>query len=82
MTVAQVRQAEPAGDVEVMFLESSRIYAVHASHSARDRVVALLREATTLHEIVRVTLPRVDSAEILDVQPYPEPEQRHSRRRL
>ena len=61
---------------------SSRIYAVHATHSSRERIVALLREATDLQAIVRVTPPRVDSAEILDVQPDRAPEPRHSRRRL
>ena len=68
MTVAHVRRADRAGDVEVMFLESSRIYAVRATNRARDRIVTLLREAARRHLVVRVTLPRVDSAEILDVQ--------------
>lgn len=68
MTVAHVRQAERAGDVEVMFLESSRIYAVRATNRARDRIVTLLREAAKLHPIVHVTLRRVDSEEILDVR--------------
>jgi hypothetical protein len=54
MTVARLR--EGAGDNEVMFLESARIYALPRAHPRHDAALRLLRDALAAGRPLRVRL--------------------------
>lgn len=45
MTVAHLRESEEADHVEVMFLESARIYTLRSDNPAFDQALRLLRDA-------------------------------------
>lgn len=68
MTVAQLRPAANGSDIEVMFLESSRIYSVRATNPARDRIVVTLQDALNSHKPLSVTFSPIKGGEISDVQ--------------
>jgi len=60
MTVARIRERNDAA-VEVMFLESVRIYKLYRQHPAFDRILRLLRDTLEARRALTVTLASVDS---------------------
>ena len=68
MTVAQLRPAANGDDTEVMILESSRIYAVRATNSARNRIVAVLQDAMNCRRPLSVTFSPIKGGDISDVR--------------
>lgn len=68
LTVARIRGSEEADHVEVLFLESARIYVLERARPDFDQLLARLREG---HK-VRITTAPPDSDVIEDVQPCPQ----------
>jgi hypothetical protein len=66
-TVAGVRGSEDVGHVEVLFLESARIYRLEKTRPDFDRLVGRLREG----ERVRIAVAPPDGSAIEDVQSRP-----------
>lgn len=64
LTVAKVRTPEGADHVEVLFLESARIYRLATARADIDQVLARLHEGGT----VRVILASWDTDVVADVQ--------------
>jgi hypothetical protein len=56
MTAANIRELKGAEYVEVMFLESARIYKVFQSNSKYEEILKRLREAVNKRHLVRVQL--------------------------
>ena len=67
MTVANIREDDQAGDLEVVFLESARFYRLSRVHPSFDRLAELLRNALTEQRPVRVSIPSWESDVIDDV---------------
>jgi hypothetical protein len=67
MTVARVRARPGADGVEVMFLESARIYALRRTHPRFEAILALLRDDRASRRVMTVTLASPDSDVIEDV---------------
>jgi hypothetical protein len=68
LTVAHIRSREGADHVEVMFLESARIYKLLMEQPGLDELLERLREAEQAGRAVRVGLASLDSDLIKDVQ--------------
>jgi hypothetical protein len=68
LTVARVRERPGVEFVEVMFLESARIFRLSRSHGRFGELLAKLREAEEAKREVRVTLTEAWGGEIEDVQ--------------
>lgn len=69
MTVARVRQRAGADSVDVMFLESARIYKVPKAHPRVQAILDKLTDAMSQHRAVMVTLASHASDVIQDVTP-------------
>lgn len=69
MTVAHIREPKGADDVEVMFLESARIYRLPRAHPRYARMTRLLREAMSSGRALKIMLASPESDVIEDVQP-------------
>lgn len=65
ITVAQVRETPDAGHVEVLFLESARIYRLEKENPAFEEALGLLRAASAGGGRVRVDLASID-AEVIE----------------
>jgi hypothetical protein len=68
LTVAHVRSREDAEHVEVLFLESARIYTLPMKQPASDELLQRLHNAEREGRRVRVGLAALDSDVIQDVQ--------------
>lgn len=68
LTVARVRTPEEADYVEVLFLESARVYELRRDRSDFDGLIALLRAAELDGRPIKVGFASLDSDEIQDVQ--------------
>jgi hypothetical protein len=68
LTVAHIRSREGADHVEVMFLESARIYKLLMEQPGLDELLERLRKAEQAGRAVRVGLASLDSDLIKDVQ--------------
>ena len=68
LTVAHVREPSGKDFVEVMFLQSARIFRLSRLHDRFDRLVSTLREAEAAGQSVRVTLTTPHGGEIDDVE--------------
>lgn len=68
MTVAHVRPGPGEVLVEVLFLESPRIYRLLAAHPDFDRLRALLHGAITTGRAVKVRLAALDGDVIQDAR--------------
>jgi hypothetical protein len=68
LTVARVRDQPALDYVEVMFLESARIYRLSKSHERFEQLLARLRHAEAGGEVSRVTLATPESGDIVDVE--------------
>ncbi|MGQ0641568.1 MAG: hypothetical protein ACT4P6_12510 [Gemmatimonadaceae bacterium] len=66
MTVARVR--ERPDHVDVVFLESARIYKLSRAHPRLDSILAQLRNALERRRVVRVQVASNGDATIEDVQ--------------
>lgn len=71
LTVAHIRSREDGDDVEVLFLESARIYKLLAKQPGREELLERLRAAEVERRPVRVGLASLDSDVIEDVQAAP-----------
>jgi len=69
LTIAHVRQRSPTADVEVMFLESARIYRLPISRPHFESVLAQLTTAKDRDQRVLVHFSADDSGAIDDVRP-------------
>ena len=69
MTVARIRERPGADSVDVMFLESARVYRLVRSHPRFDHILASLRDALARRRPLTVRLPALDSGDIDDVEP-------------
>lgn len=69
LTVARVRTLEGADHVEVLFLESARIYRLPNDFPGFDRLLECLRNAESSKRPVRVSLASLSSEIIRDVVP-------------
>ena len=69
MTVARIRERTGADSVDVMFLESARVYKLARSHPGFDRILGQLRDAMARRRPLKIRLPSLDSDVIDDVQP-------------
>ena len=67
MTVAHIRERREAASVDVMFLESARVYKLPRAHPSFDRVLGQLRDAVAHRRVLHVTLVSPDSEIIEDV---------------
>ena len=67
LSVARVRGSEEADHVEVLFLESARIYLLERSRPDFDQLLDRLREG----QRVRITIAPPDGDVIEDVQALP-----------
>ena len=68
MTVAQIREQKGADHVEVVFLESARIYRLPRKNPAYDEALTLLRDALANHRVLQVGLASLDSDIIEEIQ--------------
>lgn len=68
MTVAHIRARPEDPFVEVLFLESARIYQLPAAHPEFDRLLDLLRWAMATQRPVRIRLASTDSEIIQDAR--------------
>ncbi|MFQ5526720.1 MAG: hypothetical protein ACE5GX_10715 [Thermoanaerobaculia bacterium] len=68
MTVAHVREPEGEGYVEVMFLESARIYRLERESPAFEEALRLLTQAVE-GGVLRISLASIDSDTIEHVAP-------------
>jgi hypothetical protein len=68
VVVAHVRERPGMDFVEVMFLESARIFHLSRSHEHFDHLLTTLREAHAAGRSLRVTLAAPHSGDIDDVQ--------------
>jgi len=68
MTVAHVRPRPGEAFVEVLFLESPRLYRLTTGHPDFDRLLGLLRRAIAPRRVVKVHLASLDSDVIQDVR--------------
>lgn len=69
MTVARVRERPGEGSVDVMFLESARVYRLSRARPDFHRLLGLLQGAKARRRPLKVRLPSLDSDVIDDVQP-------------
>jgi hypothetical protein len=69
MTVARIRERTGADSVDVMFLESARIYKLARSNPSFDRILAQLRNAMARRRPLTIRLASLDSDVIDDVHP-------------
>jgi hypothetical protein len=67
MTVAHVRERRGAESVDVMFLESARVFRLPRAHPSFDRVLGQLRDAVAHRHVLSVTLAAPDGELIEDV---------------
>jgi hypothetical protein len=65
LTVANIRDDDQAGDLEVLFLESARFYRLPRANPSFDRLAALLRRAMTEQRPVRVSI-RSPADDVID----------------
>jgi hypothetical protein len=70
LTVAAVRASEEGGHVEVLFLESARVYTLERGRADFEELLAQLREGRR----VRVKTARPDSDVIEEMEVLPEPD--------
>jgi hypothetical protein len=68
MTVAHVREPKESDHVEVMFLESARIFKLPRKNSKFNEILLLLREAATDARAVKVRFASPVSDVIEDVE--------------
>jgi len=68
LTVAHIRSREDADVVEVLCLESARIYKLPRDQPGFDRLLERLREAEAEQRAVQVGLASLDSEVIEDVR--------------
>jgi hypothetical protein len=68
MRVAHIRERKEADYVEVMFLESARIYKLPKKNSKCDEILRLLRDAIARERVVKVRFTSPESDVIEDVQ--------------
>jgi len=68
MTVAHIRSRPEEAFVEVLFLESPRLYRLPAGHPEFHRVLGLLRQAIGPRRLLKIRLPSLDSEVIQDVR--------------
>jgi len=68
MTVAAVRDRPGTDFVEVMFLESARIFHLFRSHERFDQLLSRLRESEVAGRSLRVTLTTAHAGDIDDVK--------------
>jgi len=68
MTVAQIREQKGADHVEVVFLESARIYRLPRQNPAYDEALRLLRDALANNRALQVGLASLDSDIIEEIQ--------------
>jgi hypothetical protein len=61
MTVADVREQDQPDHLEVLFLESSRVYELRKGHPRFDQIVERLRVARETGRPVRVRISSPDS---------------------
>lgn len=69
MRIVLIREAEPAGAIEVAFSESARFYRLLRRNRKFERVLCLLQEAKREKRPVRVLLDSAEGEVIEDVQP-------------
>jgi len=67
MTVAHVRRPDDADHVEVLFLESARIYELRKTHPSFDTLLERLHDAMAQQQLVKVWLASPESEVIEDV---------------
>jgi hypothetical protein len=67
LTVAHVRQRSQEDFVEVLFLESARIFRLSRAHERFDQIVSRLHEAEVAGRPVRVTFAAANSDLIEDI---------------
>lgn len=68
LTVAQIRSSRGADHVDVLFLESPRIFKLLGPQEGFDELLERLRGAERERRAVRVGLASLDSDAIVDVQ--------------
>lgn len=68
LTVARIRTPDDEGYVEVLFLESARIYELRSDRPDFAELIELLRRAELDGRPVRVALASLDSVVIEDVR--------------
>lgn len=68
LTVAHVREPSGKDFVEVMFLQSARIFRLSRLHDRFDRLLSTLREAEAAGRSVRITVSSPHGGEIDDVE--------------
>jgi hypothetical protein len=68
LTVAHIRSRDDPDHVEVLFLESARIYKLLREQPGSDELLERLREAEVERRVVRVGLASLDSDVVEDVQ--------------
>jgi hypothetical protein len=68
MTVAHVRPRPGDAFVEVLFLESPRIYRLPTTHPEFHRLLGLLRRVIATRRAVKVYIASLDSDVIQDVR--------------
>jgi len=67
MTVADIREREPAKYVQVVFLESARFYKLHWEHPSFEKILGQLQDALAKRHVLKVALAAPDSDVIEDV---------------
>lgn len=67
MAVARVRERDGLPVVDVIFLESARIYKLSRDHPAFSRALSQLRDAAASGRVVKVALSSLDSDAIEDL---------------
>ena len=68
LTVAHIRSREDADIVEVLFLESARVYKLPRDQPGFDRLLEGLREAEAEQRAVQIGLASLDSEIVEDVR--------------
>jgi hypothetical protein len=66
MTVAHLRESEEAAHVQVVFLESARIYTLRGDNPAFEQALEILRDACARPRRVNVGLASLES-DIIEV---------------
>jgi hypothetical protein len=68
LTVAHIREPEGADHVEVLFLQSARIYELRRSHPSFDPLLERLHAARAEQRVVTVRLASPDGDVVEDVE--------------
>jgi len=68
LTVARVREQPDLNYVEIMFLESPRIFHLSRSHERFEQLLARLQHANVTRRISRVTFAAPESGDIAEVE--------------